>query len=62
MNSHVMHGRHGSLAGRAGRFRIAWTAMALPWRVSSRSSTPSGAVATGPRGPAIQQRALRHRF
>ena len=55
-------GRHGSWTGRIGRFRIPRTALALPWQILFRSFTLLGAVAAESRGPAMQQRALRHRF
>jgi hypothetical protein len=62
MVTHVMFGRHESWTGRIGRFRTPRTAVALPWHVFFRSSTRLDAVAAEPRGPAMQQRALRHRF
>jgi len=55
-------GRRRSWTGRTGRFRIARMALALPWYVMCRSSALTAPIAVESRGPAMQQRALRHRF
>jgi len=62
MVARIMLGRRRSRTGRTGRFRIARTSLALPGCVLFRSSTPFDAGAAEPLGPAMQQRALRHRF
>ena len=62
MVTRIMLGPRRSWAGRTGRFRRARTGLALPWHVRWRSSTPSDPEAVESRDPAMQQRALRHRF
>ena len=62
MVTRIMLGRRRYWTGRTGRFRGARPALALPWYVRRRSSSPSAPVAVEPRGPAMQESALRHRF
>jgi hypothetical protein len=62
MVTHLMLVRRWSLIGRTRWFRIARAALALPGRDSFRRIDTLDAGPPEPRDPAMQQRALRHRF